>query len=333
MKIAFTLCSINYLAQAKTLGDSLLRHNPDYRFVIGLVDENRTGVDLSFLGRLEVLEVAKIGIEGFADMCASYDIVELVTSVKPFYIDYLFRQNPQAVSVTYFDPDMKVFTSLADMDEKLRAHDVLLTPHFTGPPAADGFLPTEKHVLNTGVFNLGYVGMRRGPVADGVNRWWMSKLRHECLLDLSRGYFVDQLWMNLAPAYFDGVLIVKHPGWNIAHWNFGERTVARAGDGGWLVNGQPLVFFHFSHYTPKHPERLATFHTRFSFESRPDLVPLYDEYRRELTDNRYFDLIGVPCAYVNSQRSKQVKKAVTGWLRRNVPQSVKMKIGRLLGRN
>ncbi len=37
-KIALTICSINYLAQAKSLGDSLLKHNPEYTYLIGLVD-------------------------------------------------------------------------------------------------------------------------------------------------------------------------------------------------------------------------------------------------------------------------------------------------------
>ena len=50
MQIVFTLCSINYLAQAKTLGDSVLRHNPGYKFIIGLIDKNHTNVDLSGLG-------------------------------------------------------------------------------------------------------------------------------------------------------------------------------------------------------------------------------------------------------------------------------------------
>jgi len=62
MHIVFTLCSINYLAQAKTLGDSVLRHNPGSRFIIGLIDKNHTGLDLSFLGNLELLEVEKVGI-------------------------------------------------------------------------------------------------------------------------------------------------------------------------------------------------------------------------------------------------------------------------------
>ena len=38
-KIAFTICSINYLAQAIALGNSLTSQNADYDFKIGLVDK------------------------------------------------------------------------------------------------------------------------------------------------------------------------------------------------------------------------------------------------------------------------------------------------------
>jgi len=335
MHIAFTLCSINYLAQAKTLGDSVLRHNPGHRFVIGLIDENVTGVDLSFLNRpavgLEVVEVASIGIDGFDDMCATYDIVELVTSTKPFYFDYLFKRFPDAETVTYFDPDIKVFTPLDDMVEKLGRYNLILTPHFT-QPIRDDKLPTEKHVFNTGVFNLGFAAMRRGAEADKLNAWWMGKLRHECLNDLAAGYFVDQLWMTLAPAYVDGLLVEKHPGWNTAHWNLHERQLRQA-DGRWLVNEQPLVFYHFSHFSPKRPDVIASYHTRFSFETRPDLVPLYREYVEDLRRNRYFDLIGVRCRYMQNERQKRWKRQARTWLRQNVPSSVKIRLGKLLKRS
>ena len=55
--IAFTLCSNNYLAQAKTLGDSFVRHNPAGHFVIGLVDRRREDVDYAALGPFEILPV------------------------------------------------------------------------------------------------------------------------------------------------------------------------------------------------------------------------------------------------------------------------------------
>jgi len=39
MKIAFTICSLNYFAQALSLGESLNKTNPQYQYVIGLVDK------------------------------------------------------------------------------------------------------------------------------------------------------------------------------------------------------------------------------------------------------------------------------------------------------
>jgi hypothetical protein len=331
MQIVFTLCSVNYLAQAKALGDSVLRHNPDYKFIVGLIDKNHTGVDLSFMGGHELLEVEKVILDGLEDMAARYNIVELVTATKPFYFDYLFKHHPDAVAVTYFDPDIKVFAPLTDMAEKLERFNVILTPHFT-QPIQDKLLPTEKHVLNTGVFNLGFAAMQRGAEADKLNSWWMGKLRRECIADLAHGYFVDQLWMNLAPAYFDKVLIEKHPGWNTAHWNLHERTLSEV-DGHHLVNQQPLIFYHFSHYSPKRPEAIASFHTRFSFASRPDLVPLYRQYNDELIANRYLELIDIRCFYVNHQRQKELKRKAMSWIRQNVPQGVKMKLGKLLKRS
>ena len=332
MQIVFTLCSINYLAQAKTLGDSVLRHNPGYRFIIGLIDRNQTGVDLSFLGNnLELLEVERIGIDGLQDMCERYTIVELVTATKPFYFDYIFRHYPDAETATYLDPDIKVFAPLTELAEKLKSFNLILTPQLT-QPIQDGFLPTEKHVFNTGVFNLGFAAMRRGDEADKINAWWMSRLRYQCLADLPHGYFVDQLWMNLAPAYFEGVLIEKHPGWNAAHWNLHERTFTEA-DGHYLVNQKPLTFYHFSHYSPKRPDVIASHHTRFSFASRPDLRSLYKQYNDELVANRYFDLVGVPCFYMNGERQKKLKKQTMGWLRQNVPLSLKIRLGKLLKRS
>src|SRR3954468_9279740 len=178
MQIVFTLCSINYLAQAKTLGDSVLRHNPGYKFIIGLIDKNHTNVDLSFLGELEYIEVHKIGIDGLEDMTARYSIVELVTATKPFYFDYLFKRYPEADAVIYMDPDIKVFAPLTDMAEKLKTFNLILPPQIT-QPINDNLLPTEKHVYNTGIFNLGFAAMRRGAEADKINAWWMARLRYE----------------------------------------------------------------------------------------------------------------------------------------------------------
>jgi hypothetical protein len=113
MTLAFTICSINYLAQARTLGDSLRQTNPDWQYVIGLVDKlDQANLPASLLPDYPMLEIDEIEIEDFAGMCDRYDITELNTAVKPFYIDYFFKHYPDATEVIYFDPDIIVFQPL-----------------------------------------------------------------------------------------------------------------------------------------------------------------------------------------------------------------------------
>jgi len=327
MKIAFTLCSINYLAQAKTLADSIKKSNPGWHFIIGLVDRNVANIDLSFLD-CEILYVDHIGIEGFQQMVNVYSIVELITAVKPFYFIWILENYSNCDKVIYFDPDIMVFGSLTDIETKLDSNDIILTPHFTRP-IEDKLLPTEKHVFNTGVFNLGFLAVKRSGNTIQMLTWWAEKLRTECILDLTRGYFVDQLWMTLAPAYFDNVLIDKYPGYNMAHWNLHERVLTDTSNG-YLVNGLPLVFYHFSHFNPRKPSQIAAYHTRFSFDSRPDLIPIFKCYADNLLKNKYDELKKVPCYYMRNERKKQLKKQLQSFLRRNIPLGIKLKLSRFL---
>jgi len=92
MTLAFTICSINYLAQAQTLGQSLQKTNPDIEYVIGLVDRlDQVTLDTDKIPPFQLLEIDKIGIDCLDEMCENYDITELNTAVKPFYFDYFFK--------------------------------------------------------------------------------------------------------------------------------------------------------------------------------------------------------------------------------------------------
>jgi len=66
MIIAYTLCSVNYFAQAHTLGESLQRLNPDIKFIIGVVDKlDDKDLDEGILPPFDLLEVHRINIEDF----------------------------------------------------------------------------------------------------------------------------------------------------------------------------------------------------------------------------------------------------------------------------
>lgn len=294
----FTLCSANYLAHAKTLGESVRRHHPDARFVIGLVDRVPAGLPAGFLDSWEVLPVEQLNISGFADMASRYNVVELNTAVKPFYLEHLYASSGEADAVIYVDPDIVLFNPMDRVSERLRTHSLVFTPHSCSADDSQTVVDYERAMLSTGVFNLGFLATRRSEETARFLRWWQTRLFDHCYYRPGTGLFVDQIWAMLAPAYFEGVCIERDPGHNTAYWNLFERSL-RNEAGRWVVNGRhPLVFFHFSNYNPEKPEKLANraWPAVPNFAERPELAPLYDAYRAALFRNGYLAVRDIRCA-------------------------------------
>ena len=67
MKIAFTVCSANYLAYAKSLADSVIQHNLGYSFVIALAD-TFTGWDTAFFAPHSIVPVTEMSIDALDEM-------------------------------------------------------------------------------------------------------------------------------------------------------------------------------------------------------------------------------------------------------------------------
>ncbi|MHA4738452.1 glycosyl transferase [Dyadobacter sp. MSC1_007] len=311
MTIAFTICSINYLAQARTLGDSLKATNPDVLFFVGLVDSLQgIAFEDSYAPTFPMIEIDKIEIRDFQEMADRYNITELNTAVKPFYFTYFFKHYPEAKNVIYFDPDIIVFQPLTGLLSSLEKHPAVLTPHIN-TPIEDRLTPNELHHLNTGVYNLGFVAFSRSEENDRFISWWEEKLRYECLIDLCNGLFVDQNWMNFLPVFVSGTHIERNPGYNAAYWNLHERTFSFRDDT-YFVNGDnPLIFFHYSGYDPAKPEILSKYQDRFELSERPDLTALFALYKNSLISNGNAYYRQFQCAYIKPapvRRYQRVRK-------------------------
>jgi len=66
-----------------------------------------------------------------------------------------------------------------------------------------------------------------------------------CRDDEAEGRFADQKYLDQFPERFADVRISRHPGVNLAPWNLDNHTLWTGGDGSLLVDGRPLIFFHF----------------------------------------------------------------------------------------
>src|SRR5215203_3986586 len=155
-----TVIAKNYVAHARALADSFRATHPDGTCSVLVIDDLE-GVIHGGQEPFEVLRLDEIGLPDPERMAASYDVLEFSTAVKPWLLAHLLAR-PGLDAVTYLDPDIRVFSSLEEVDQRARQHDVVLTPHFTAPLPRDGLKPSEEDILIAGTYNLGFIGLAAG---------------------------------------------------------------------------------------------------------------------------------------------------------------------------
>jgi hypothetical protein len=285
--VVFTVCSNNYLGQAATLQQSLVKKHPDWKFFVALVDVKSPDIDYSIFDKDTLIELNEEIIPGYRNMISRYSIVELNTAVKPFFFEYLVKYFPSASALVYLDPDTFVFHSLQYLNTSLTESAILLTPHFLTPVPIDGLNPPEHMVLNYGLYNLGFLALDgKRTEAQEFLKWWGERTFNFGYHNLCEGLFVDQLWVNLTPVFFSSVQILRHFGMNMGPWNLFERSiVSLEGDNIVLSNGENLLLYHFSSFDYTQPTRMSVDYNRTKVEAQPLLAELYRNYGDQLKSN------------------------------------------------
>jgi glycosyltransferase involved in cell wall biosynthesis len=278
---ALNVCTIiakNYVAHARVLAKSLTEHHPDDRLWTLIIDDFDRYLDPAD-EPFEVLTPADIDCRPFIHMALRYSVLELSTAVKPWLMRHLLRETGAAV--TYLDPDIRIYGSLERLDQLAAEHGVVLIPHNRMPIPPDGRAPSQVDIMIAGVYNLGYVSLASRPEVDSLLEWWADRLERDCRVDPTWGYFVDQRWFDLAPGFLTDLAIVRDPEYNVAYWNLHERRFER-GQGGYLVDGRPLAFFHFSGFDADHPLALSRYQDRVDVTANPALERILAEYAAEV---------------------------------------------------
>lgn len=290
---ACTIVSNNYLALAQAFATSYKRLHPGAEVYVCIADRPDPSVHY---GRLPFVPVfaAELPIPVFENFAFRYDILELNTAVKPYLLEHL-RTKYGLDRIFYFDPDILMLDSAAPLERLLDEHPAVLIPHITRG-LDDGMIPPERMILMAGVYNLGFLGLRLDETTAEFLSWWQDRLYRFCVNDIHNGVFVDQSWMDLAPAFLDDVAIVRDPIYNVAYWNLPQRRTAW--DGKRLTaDGRPVGFFHFSGIDFDNLEPISKHQNRISLSSRPELRPLFERYRQLVREAGHAQLVGVPYGF------------------------------------
>jgi hypothetical protein len=275
--VACTVVTRSYLAHARVLAASFREHHRDVEFALLLLDddEHAIGPDEPFF----VVRPDELGIDRteFRRRGAMFGPLGLVSTTKSLLVRLLLRRFG---SVVFLDADSCVYGSLAHVFDLATEHGVVLSPHLPTPISrGEAGYPLEETFLKYGVFNGGWLAV--GPGGAGFLEWWCDRCARRCVEAPGDGYLYSQLWLTLAPAFFD-CHVLRDPGVNVMWWNLYDRDVDWQGDTP-TISGGPLRQFHFTGFDPAEPtiigRRGESARANFpGLEHRPGVARLCREY-------------------------------------------------------
>lgn len=299
----FTSAACNYIPKVRMLFNSLREHHPEAVLHLVLADEKTELIDLSQEPFDEVVSVDELNIPGWKGWAFCHSIVELATAIKPFYLHKLLARE-DCGKVLYLDPDIVVFSPLDDILSALDEANLVLTPHQIRPDTAlDAVLDNEICSLKHGIYNLGFIGVANTPETRRFADWWYKRLYHFCRVEYHHGLFTDQRWIDLVPAFFTGVSVMRSPRHNVAPWNLSTRQVSLDG-GVYKVDGEPLGFYHFTGFDSGAHAIMAVKYARDNAAVQ-GLVRWYLERTRDLSHD---PLSQVPWKYGTYTNGRKIEK-------------------------
>ena len=267
------VCSRKYLPQAMTMIWSLQRLSDRYSYHVFLSDLT-AGNGRGLIDRYP--EVEFYFIDQYADAqildnALMLSDLEFNTSLKAVALSTILERYRR--KTFYCDSDLYFLSEPLAALTGLEKANVVLTPHQIASVSDE----SDFQMSRTGVFNSGFIGMA-GDIGIQAAGWLVHKTRYYCLLEPEESIFVDQKWLDLVPALFGGVCVLREPGYNLAYWNIESRGL-----------DEHTVFLHLSGFDLnsqlKHGEFLSKFSKIRLGDRMVDLLRIYlDAYRRAVAE-------------------------------------------------
>lgn len=287
LKIAYTVCSVSHLGQAKAMMESFNRYNPTIYFYVGIVDTISREKIIESSSYFEIICIDDIADTAIRKLYTKFTVFEMCGIARVILATFLLEKFETIQTLIYVDTDIYFFGKIPDEYLIRSDFDILITPHILNP-YKDNYYPREVELNNSGLYNSGFYLLKNTYNTKKMLDWWQLRLQEYGYVNFMDGMFVDQLWLNFVPLFFDKVLISKDLGLNCGYWNLHERHIRETENGEFKVNNEfPLVFFHFSGYNTNKPTQISAHTDRFDLTNRPELTPLFEAYHQALLKNRH----------------------------------------------
>lgn len=159
------------------------------------------------------------------------------TLKAPFLLHVLQSLEPGSL-LAFVDADTCFFSSPQALADETGTAPIAISPH--------RFSPQLDALRNYGRYNAGFGIWRQHPTGLRCLHDWSEDCIRWCHNRVENGKFMNQGYLDQWPRRYPDLVELQHPGHNLAPWNL-DRHALRARNHGLEVDGQALIFFHFSH--------------------------------------------------------------------------------------
>lgn len=245
----YTVFDKRFLAKGLALHESLKNHGPkEFRFFMLCLD-NESHKILEELALQGVIPLALEDIEDDAlrEAKKTRTIEEYSWTLKPSIATYILKHYPDTETLFYLDGDLYFYSSPEPLYDEFEGYSVLLFPHHL----PEGKKEKEQEV---GRYNAGMIMFRNDERAKKCLEWWRKECNAWCFREPAPGKLGDQKYLDYFEEQFEGVLVTKNKGADVAPWNIKNyRGKIEKIDDEVFLDGHKLINFHFSSLSLYYP--------------------------------------------------------------------------------
>jgi hypothetical protein len=275
---ACTIAAKARLPSARVVAASFAEHHPGVPFFVLLADE----LDGCFDPAAEAFELIGLDALDLPDLrtrCFRYEREQLSYALTPTLLRHVLARGFERA--LFLKQESLVCGPLDAAMAQLDDDAILLTPHLLEPLGA----ARELNILQSGVYNLGFLGVADRAPAQRFLAWWEQRLATDCRHAIEEGLHWEQRWADLVPSLFEDVGVLRDERVNVGHWNLPERSVA------------DCRLVRFSGYEPDAPGRATRYADRLETSALNGASELFSRYREALLRAGWEEACAWPYAF------------------------------------
>jgi hypothetical protein len=171
------------------------------------------------------------------------DVFEYNCTLRPIWILYILRNNPNIDFLTYMDTDLYFFSDPLILYQQFIDNkcSILLSEHrYSLHTLMSGVDPNQS-----GKYNAGWIAFKNNNDAFQALIWWRAECIKWCKRFYEDGKFGEQKYLDYFPHKFTGAFVLDNIGSNVGPWNIRNYHVSRDFINRVFVNESQLIFYHF----------------------------------------------------------------------------------------